>query len=89
MMRSSIFLLVSGHIASVAPNFSQAMRARGCTLSLVAARMTSLKTERVVLAVESRDHVNGVLTMTIAATHMYDCERGRLEMGLLEILVSG
>ena len=56
MMRSSIFLFVSRHIASVAPNFSQAMRARACTLSLVAARMTSLAMETVVLAVESRDH---------------------------------
>lgn len=56
-------------------------------MSLVAARMTSLKTEMVVLAVESRDHVKGVLTWAIAVMHACDCERSRLEMGLLEMLV--
>ena len=89
MMRSSIFLLVSGHIASVAPNFSQDMRARGWTLSLVAARMTSLKTEMVVPAVESRDHVNGVLTWAIVMMHGCSCECSRLEVRSLEKLMMG
>ena len=87
MMRSSIFLLVSGHIASVAPNFSQEMRASGCTLSLVAARMTSLKTEMVVLAVESRDHVKGTLTWAIVMMRACNCEFGRLQMRSLEVLI--
>ena len=89
MMRSSIFLLVSAHIASVAPNFSQEIRARGWTLSLVAARMTSLKTEMVVLAVESRDHVKGVLTWVIVMMLGCKCECSRLEMRSLEMLLIG
>lgn len=40
----------------------------------------------VVLAVESRDHVKGVLTWAIAVMHACDCERSTLEMGLLEML---
>ena len=89
MMRSSIFLLVSGHIASVAPNFSQDIRAKGCTLSLVAARMTSLKTEMVLLAVESRDQVKGVLTWAIMMMRGCDCECSRLERGLYDKLMTG
>ena len=89
MMRSSIFLLVSRHIASVAPNFSQEMRARGWTLSLVAARMTSLKTEMVVLAVESSDHVKGTLTWAIVMMRSCNYECSRLEISSFEELVIG
>lgn len=43
----------------------------------------------VVLAVEFRDHVKGVLTWAIVAIHACDCERSRLGMRLLEMDVSG
>lgn len=89
MMRSPIFLLVSGHMASVAPNFSQAIRARGCTLSLVAARITSVRTDTVLLAVESRDHVKGVLTCAIVMMRASSCGCDGLEMRLLEMINLG
>ena len=57
-------------------------------MSLVAARMTSLKIEMVVLAVESRDHVKGILTWAIVMMRACNCEFGRLEMRSLEMEIS-
>ena len=50
--------------------------------------MTSLKIEMVVLAVESSDHVKGILTWAIVMMRACNWEFGRLEMGSLEMEIS-
>lgn len=72
MMRASIFLLVSGHIASVAPKFSQAISARACTFSLVAARMTIVVIKRVNPTVQSIHHVEAGLAWVVVEMYMHD-----------------